>query len=173
MPVVPFESLPDDARVWVFGSDRPVTGPAAERLLGLVDAFLAQWQAHGAPLRCARDWRENRFLTVAVDQSTAGASGCSIDGLFRTLQRLEPELGASLVGGGRVFYRDATGAVVATTREIFGELAAAGAVGPQTSVFDTSLTALGDWRRRFEVESARSWHSDLLARSGARGGAAE
>ena len=162
MPVVPFDSLPDDSRVWVFGSEKPITGSAAERLLASVDRFLGQWNAHGAPLRCARDWRDNRFLTIAVDQSTAGASGCSIDGLYRALKSAEADIGSSLLEGGRVFYRDATGAIVSTTRDLFGELGAGGAVGPQTRVFDTSLTTLGDWRSRFELESAQSWHAELL-----------
>jgi hypothetical protein len=88
MPRVSFEELPDDARVWVFGAASEVTPPASERLLDAVDDFLAHWNAHGSPLVCAREWRDDHFLAIGVDQSTAGASGCSIDGLFRTLQRL-------------------------------------------------------------------------------------
>src|SRR4030095_4691373 len=107
----PLNSLPDDARVWVFGAAAELTASASERLLGAVDDFLAQWNAHGSPLLCGREWREGRFLAIGVDQSTAGASGCSIDGLFRTLARLEPELGTSLLGGGRVYYRDHEGHV--------------------------------------------------------------
>src|SRR4051812_43908654 len=102
MPRVPFDSLPSDARVWVFGAASELTPTASDRLLGAVDDFLAQWNAHGSPLASGRELRDNRFLAIGVDQSTEGASGCSIDGLFRTLARLEPELGTSLLGGGRV-----------------------------------------------------------------------
>jgi hypothetical protein len=162
MPRVPFDSLPDDARVWVFGAATELDAPASERLLGAVDDFLAQWNAHGAPLVCGRDWREDRFLAVGVDQSTAGASGCSIDGLFRTLARLEPEIGATLLGGGRVYYRDADGRVVATTRKAFNQLAREGRVGPDTPVFDTSLTSAGAWRQAFERPARASWHAELI-----------
>src|SRR4051812_43231563 len=103
MPVVSFDSLPDDSRVWVFGSDKPLPGDASRALLKGVDEHLENWKAHGAPLTVGRQWRDDRFVVVAVDQSTAGASGCSIDGLFRVLQQLERETGANLVGGGRVF----------------------------------------------------------------------
>ena len=150
MPRVSFESLPDDARVWVFGAARELDALAAERLLGVVDDFLAQWNAHGSPLVCGRDWRDDRFLAIGVDQSTAGASGCSINGLFRALARLEPELGTSLLGGGRVYYRDAEGRVAAATRSAFNELARDGSVGPDTAVFDTSLTSASAWRDAFE-----------------------
>src|SRR5688572_30211263 len=120
MPRVSFDMLPADARVWVFGAANALAPAASDRLLAAVDDFLAQWNAHGSPLVCAREWRDDRFLAVGVDQSTAGASGCSIDGLFRTLARLEPQLGTTLLGGGRLYYRDATGQVQTTTRPVFG-----------------------------------------------------
>ena len=162
MPRVPFESLPSSARVWVFGAERPVTGSAATRLLSAVDDYLDRWNAHGAPLTSARQWTENRFLTIGVDQSTAGASGCSIDGMFRVLKGLEGELATKLVGGGTVYYRDPAGPVVAVSRDEFSELAAEGAVRKDTRVFDTTVPTVGDWKERFEVETARSWHADLL-----------
>src|ERR1700693_499688 len=132
MPLVKLENLPDDARTWVFGADKTLDAAASETLLSEVDRFLSQWHAHGAPLTVGRDWRYGRFLTVAVDQSTAGASGCSIDGLFRTLKRLEPRLGASLVTSGVVFFRSSKGAIECVERERFTALSAEGKIGPAT-----------------------------------------
>lgn len=162
MPHVPFDSLPDSARVWVFGSDKAVGAEGADRLLEATDAFLAQWAAHGTPLHASRDWRENRFLTIAVDQRQAGASGCSIDGLFRTLQGLQSAIGASLLGGGRVYYRDGDGVVQSVDRDDVEALASEGKIGRDTTVFDPTVTTLGDWRQRFETTAGRSWHAQLL-----------
>ena len=162
MPIVPFESLPDASRIWVFGSDKPVTGPAAQRLLGEADRFLENWTAHGAPLRCARLWRDDRFLVIGVDQSDAHASGCSIDGLFRSLQGLEREIGARLVGGGRVFYRDHSGVAQSADRSELDRLVSSGEVGPNTVVFDPSITDLGEWRAKFEQPARKSWLKDFL-----------
>src|SRR6185436_14765549 len=100
MPMTSFDTLPDDARVWVFGTDAPVDDVDAKRLLAAAEGFLVAWKAHGHPLTSAREWRDDRFLVVGVDQRTEGASGCSIDGLFRTLKGLEEAIGTSLVGGG-------------------------------------------------------------------------
>ena len=168
MPTVTFDSLPDDARVWVFGSNRALAAADASRLLAVVDAHLTQWAAHGAPLTSARDWRDDRFLTVAVDQRTANASGCSIDTLFRQLQSLEQSLGASLVGGGRVFYRDASETVQSTDREGFAKLAERGAVSGRTRVFDPTVPTLGAWRSGFERPAAESWHASLLGETAGR-----
>ena len=171
MPIVPFELLPDSSRIWIFGSDRPVTGTAAEQLLGEVDSFLSSWRAHGEPLRCGRLWADSRFLVVGVDQSDANASGCSIDGLFRRLQHLEGSIGARIVGGGRVFYRDHSGAAQSVARTDLDSLVARGEVGPDTVVFDTSITDLGEWRARFEQPARKTWVADLLGGRGAGGGA--
>jgi hypothetical protein len=162
MPQVPFDTLPDDARLWVFGSSAPLDPAASARLLGEVDAFLRSWAAHGSPLRSGRDWRDDHFLAIGVDQSTAGASGCSIDGLFRSLRLLERELGTTLLGGGRVFYRDPSGTVRVAERDEFGDLAAAGMVGDETPVFDTTVGTVGEWRALFERQAAESWHAGLL-----------
>jgi hypothetical protein len=162
MPVVPFETLPDASRVWVFGSDKPLSDEGTKALLDGVDHHLADWKAHGAPLTVSREWRDGRFLVVAVDQSTAGATGCSIDGLFRVLQQLEREVGASLIGGGRVFYRDDHGVVQSTSRAEVATLAASGVITKDTVVFDNALTDLGTFRACFERRAKESWVNELL-----------
>jgi hypothetical protein len=162
MPVVPFETLPANARVWVFASDAPIAGEQAELLLGVVDDYLGAWRAHGQPLTCGRVWRDDRFLAVAVDQTDAYASGCSIDGLFRTLQQLQQRLGASLVGGGRVFYRTSGGAVTSVARDEFARLGEEGQVTGATAVFDPTVATAAEWATRFETEAASSWHAQLL-----------
>jgi hypothetical protein len=162
MPLVRIEDLPDSSRTWVFGADHNLDEGATDLLLREVDRFLAQWQAHGSPLTTARDWKYGRFLTVAVDQSTAGASGCSIDGLFRSLKALESRLGASLVPRGLVFYKDAKGAIQSVDRQQFTALSSEGKIKPTTRVFDPTVTTLGEWRARFELDAASSWHAGLL-----------
>lgn len=164
MPVVDFETLPDSARVWIFGSDIPLSDEGTNVLLKGVDRHLADWRAHGAPLTVARQWRDGRFLVIAVDQNAEGASGCSIDGLFRVLTQLEGSVGASLVGGGRAFYRDGHGAVQSASRADVSALAGSGAITRDTVVFDTSLTDLGTFRACFERRAKESWVGDLLPR---------
>jgi hypothetical protein len=169
MPIVSFQSLPDESRVWVFGSDRALTGDDSDHLLGEVDEYLERWKAHGTPLVSARDWRDEHLLTIGVDSTRENASGCSIDGLFRVLQAIERPLAARLVGGGRVFYRDPNGTVHCVTRDQLTESVAEGAIVDETAVFDTSVTTAGEWRARFEVPARETWVGALLRRSSPSG----
>jgi hypothetical protein len=150
MPVVSFDSLPDSARVWIFGADKRLSEEAATALMRDVGDHLANWKAHGEPLTVGSQLLDDRFLVVAVDQNTTGASGCSIDGLFRVLQSVQSSLGTNLVGGGRLFYRDGQGNVQCVPRADLDELRASGAITKDTVVFDTTITDLGTFRQKFE-----------------------
>lgn len=158
MPRIDFDSLPDDARVWVFAAERPLTEEEERALLAPVDAFLDGWNAHGSPLTCGRDWVHGRFLLVAVDERTAPPSGCSIDALVRTLKDLEAKLGVSLLDNHPVWYR-AGEEMRREDRSTFRDLAKAGEVGPDTVVFDNTVTRLGQIRAgEWERPARESWH---------------
>jgi len=156
MPIVSFDQLPDSARLWVFASDRELTGDDAGAVLSTVDEFLDAWKAHGVPLVCARDWRDNRFLAIGVDINAENASGCSIDGLFRALQHVERRVGSKLVGGGRAFYRTAAG-IETSPRDQFVDRVKRGEIARTTPVFDTGVNAASAWRTRFEQPADASW----------------
>jgi hypothetical protein len=161
MPIVDFESLPDSSRIWVYGADKPVDPEKEKILLGAVDKFLGSWAAHGSPLHSARKWEEGRFLTIGVDRTREGASGCSIDGLYRTLKSLETSIGANIVTSGLVYYRDDDG-IHAVTRDEFSQRAAKGDIKGDTEVFDLSVTNLNEWKSRFRSRARDSWHASLM-----------
>ena len=162
MPLVAFSSLPDDARVWVFGSADELSPESEAALLAAIDDYLGGWRAHGTPLTVGRDWRDARFLAIGVDQRDEGASGCSLDALFRVLQAMESRLGSSLLGNSRVYFRTRDGPVQVTDRAGFTAMGQSGAIGPDCQVFDLSVQAAADWRHRFETTAANAWHQALL-----------
>ena len=158
MPRVLFDELPPDARVWIFGTERPLFDTERARVLDEVDAFIGQWAAHDVPLTTARDLRYDQFIFVAVDERAAGASGCSIDALVRRMKGLQAELGVELVNHAPVLYRD--GADIArVSRERFADLVESGSISQETVVFDNTVTTVGAVRDgRWELPAANSWH---------------
>jgi len=132
-----------------------------------VDAFLDGWAAHGTPLLSARDLIEGRFLVVGVDENVTRPSGCSIDALVNRLEGIHETLGVGLLDHAPVWYRE-VGEVRMVTRETFRELARAGSVGPDTRVFDTSLTRIAEFRAGgLERPAQESWHGKVFFREGA------
>ena len=163
MPVIPFTDLPPEGRVWLFGAAAPIDDVDEKRVLAAVDSFLLTWKAHGQPLWAARDWRDERFLAVGVDMAREGASGCSIDGLYRALKAIEGGIGTTLLDSSLVYYRDSAGFVHGISRDDFAYLARRGDVGPDTTVMDLSITDAGTYRSAFERRAGDSWHAALLS----------
>jgi hypothetical protein len=158
MPHVPFETLPDHGRLWVFPASRALNVEEIATLTQEVDDFLATWRAHGAPLRAGRDIVEERFLFVGVDVDAESPSGCSIDALVNRLRALGTARGLSLIDHAAVLWRDG-GEIRSASRAEFRALAARGAVGPDTPVFDTSLTRVDEARSgALERPASETWH---------------
>lgn len=157
MPQIPFDQMPDHARLWVFAADRDLAGAERNALLAAVDDFQAKWAAHGTPLTSARDLRYDRFLLVAVDEQAAGVSGCSIDALTRQLRGLEQEFGLALLDNGPVNYRSTEG-IRRAARPAFRQLAESGAVTAGTVVFDNTAPTVGAVREgRWEAPAEETW----------------
>lgn len=154
--------LPDQARLWVFGADRPLGSDEAAQACEETERFLEVWAAHGAELAAACDWRYGRFLIIALDERQAAASGCSIDALMGHIRQLESDFGVELANGSPVWYRDGEEIRVASRRE-FRELAMRGDVSGRTVVFDLTVQRLGELRSGgWERAASSSWHGRLL-----------
>ena len=164
MPRIPFEDLPEHGRLWVFPLSRSLSDAERTTVLAEVDAFLAQWAAHGAPLQSGRELRDDRFLLVGVDEHREAPSGCSIDALVNRLKALGRELEVTFIDHAPVWFRG-QGGVRTVSRPGFKKLAAEGKVSRETHVFDTSLTRLSDLHGgAFERPASETWHGRAFFR---------
>ena len=156
MSYIPFNQLPPHARLWVFAADRALSEAESMQLTAEASAFVDRWTAHNQSLLASADLRYDRFLMIAVDEATAGASGCSIDELYRRIRTLGETFGVNFMNNMMVFFRNAQGNITASSREAFSEQAS-----PETMVFDNSITsvqAISNW----EVPAKESWHIGLI-----------
>ena len=71
-------TLPNNARTWVYLANRALSEQEGQEFLDGFKSFAVGWEAHGKPLDTS--WRlcGNRLFFVAVDESRAPATGCSI-----------------------------------------------------------------------------------------------
>lgn len=89
---IPFEQMPDHARVWIYQANRPLSSSELERISLTMEQGIKGWEAHGAPLQASFEIRFNQVVVVAVNESVNQASGCSIDASTRWFKELAAEL---------------------------------------------------------------------------------
>jgi hypothetical protein len=115
---VPFSTLPDESRVWVFQANRRLTREesalAAERLRTFTD----EWSVHGSPLRTSFRIEFDQFIILAADESAQNASGCSIDSSVRVLKSVEQALGIQLFERNLVAFKKAEEVMMLPVKEL-------------------------------------------------------
>ncbi|MEY4865518.1 MAG: hypothetical protein RLZZ114_947 [Bacteroidota bacterium] len=96
MPTTSFDTLSNDARIWVYAADRALTDAEVGRIEHELQAFTTDWTSHGAALHAAASVFDHRFVVIDLDTHESSASGCSIDKSLRAVQQLEQGLQLSL-----------------------------------------------------------------------------
>jgi len=74
-----FETFPATSRVWIYQSKTAFSETDVTEIRGHIAAFTQQWASHNRALQATGDVLHGRFIVLMVDESQAGASGCSID----------------------------------------------------------------------------------------------
>jgi hypothetical protein len=157
-------NTPDSARLWVFALARELSPAERALVTRELDAFIGAWQSHGTPVSGSYDVLENRFVLIAGYVGD-GVSGCSTDSMMRVMKSLRQEHKIDGFDRTLVFFRDATGAARAVSRDEFRKMVGAGAVGDDTVVFDPTIQTVADLREgRFETTFARAWHATAFGR---------
>jgi hypothetical protein len=85
------ERFPDHSRIWIYTSNRPVSDSDQREMEKPVAEFLDQWAAHGNQLTAGAAWLNSYQMAVALDETAAGASGCSIDAQTRFMRKIGEE----------------------------------------------------------------------------------
>ena len=153
--------LPTHARVWVFQSSRPLTGVMRSEVDSQLTEFLSSWAAHGLSLMTAYEIRYDRFLVIAVDEEVAQATGCSIDGMMRTVQNIDSEFNLDLLNRMKVAYRSGEDVVECDVNE-FTRMLAQGEANSSTPVFNNVVQSIGELSKSWETKVENSWHVNLL-----------
>lgn len=81
-----------ESRVWVYITDRPLEDAEVQATQDALNAFVRQWTAHNQALKATAEVFRNQFVILMVDESQAGASGCSIDKSIHFLEALGHQL---------------------------------------------------------------------------------
>ena len=151
----------ENSRVWIYQSDKELTTEQTQKLQQQLDNFTHNWTAHNHQLKAAAVVKYNRFITLIVDESQAGATGCSIDKSVHFMKQVEQEYYINLFDRFNLAYRTGSG-IVSAPRAQFEELIKTGVIDENTGVFNNMVQTLADLQTKWEVPLKDSWHMQLF-----------
>ncbi|WP_199140642.1 ABC transporter ATPase [Pedobacter sp. ASV12] len=150
------------SRVWIYQSNRQFTEKETQEIQQKLDAFTAQWTAHGHQLKAKAEIRYGFFIVLIVDQESASTTGCSIDSSVRILKEIENKYGVDLFDRFNMAYKLGE-QVYVNTKEDFETLVSIKKIGPQTIVFNNLVQSLAELEEKWEVPLENSWHKSIFA----------
>src|SRR6056300_902630 len=142
--LVPFDTIPDEARIWIYPSSRPFTDDEIGLLHEKLSEFLTQWTAHGASLKAGFTIPYKRFIIIALDESAHAASGCSIDSSVHFIQSLEKSFDVQLLDKMNVSFKQGEFITYKSLTD-FKQLVPKKSVSPETLVFNHLVLNKGEF----------------------------
>jgi hypothetical protein len=151
----------ESSRVWIYQSDKKLSDAEVGQLQQQLDNFATGWTAHNNQLKAKAEVRYNRFIILVVDESQAGASGCSIDKSVNFMKQLEQQFHINLFDRFNLAYRSGS-EILSASRDAFEDLLKKGAIHTDTIVFNNMVQNLTELETKWEVPFKDSWHMRLF-----------
>jgi len=151
----------ENSRVWIYQSDRKLTDTEVTEIEQYLNQFATQWTAHNHQLKAKGEVKYHRFLILVVDESQAGASGCSIDKSVHFMQEIEKRFNINLFDRFNFAYRDGE-EILSLPRHDFENLIKEGKINRESIVFNNLVQNLSELNSKWEVPFKDSWHVQLF-----------
>lgn len=151
------QTLPASTRVWVYQSNRPFRKEDLPQLREYVGRFAQSWVSHNQALRAHGDVLHHQFIVLMVDESQAGASGCSIDKSVHFLKQIEQTYGVDLFDRMTFTWMEGDTVHTADSSE-FAKLYREGRINGDTLVFDNLVRTKGELEEKWLKPLNESWH---------------
>ena len=157
----PVFKLKQTSRVWVYQSSKKLSEKEVVVLQSQLNAFVQDWSAHSQQLSAMGDVLFSRFIILAVDESQAGASGCSIDKSVHFLQTIENQYDITLFDRLTFSYLDENEAKTVSSSD-FKRLYTEGPISDETLVFDNTINTVSALKSGWLKPLKESWHKRFV-----------
>jgi len=153
---------PDNAKVWIYQSDRHLDKDEIDYLKVQLDDFISTWESHGQMLKATAEIFYDLFVVFFVDEQGDTMCGRAQDASVNLMKKMEVEVEASFLNRMVQSYSKDDKAVVVKMSD-FESLLADNVIDENTIVFNNMITNKADFEANWEVPLKASWHKQFLA----------
>ncbi|PHR47634.1 MAG: hypothetical protein COA32_06675 [Fluviicola sp.] len=152
-----FTDFPDDSRVWLYQTNRPLVDEEVKLINNKLSSFIKEWAAHGNQLWGNALVLNPYFVVVIVNDKLTPPSGCSIDASVHKLKEIGQLLDVDFFTRMKVTIKK-EGAVEQIDFNDFKSITADGNI----LVYDPLIGNLGDLRNEWPMKIENSSFSVLV-----------
>ncbi|MFK5879710.1 MAG: ABC transporter ATPase [Flavobacteriaceae bacterium] len=159
--IVPFNTLPNESRVWIYQANRELTETEIQEISKKAEEFIADWTRHGEDLKASYEIKYDQFLVLAVDESFNDVSGCSIDSSVRFIKATEQSFGIDLMNKLSIAFKIGENINTVSLAD-FQQYIKEEKINGDTIVFNNMVQSKADYGTNWEVPASQSWHQRFI-----------
>jgi len=158
---ISFDQLPSDSRLWIYQAARPFTDAEEKIISDSLKAFCSDWSAHGNPLETSFIIKYNQFIILSVNENSAGASGCSIDGSVRVLKELSQLLSNDFFDRTKIAFSKGGEIRLYSIQEL-PKLFESGQLTSASETFDNLVPDKDSFEKKWKITVEKTWLAKYL-----------
>ena len=155
------DTMTNQARVWIYQSDRLFTNEEVVELNLILTDFNNGWSAHGKKLNSKFEIIDKLFVVLIVDESGQNATGCSIDSSVAIVKQINETFKVDLLDRLNIAYVE-NGKLAIAKMFDFQEKIKSGEITKETLVFNNLLSTYGEFKSSWKTQAKNSWHANLF-----------
>ena len=154
-------ALENTSRVWIYPADKEFSYEELDAVRPVIFEFLDNWTSHNRDLVSYGNVFHRRFLALFVDESMAGASGCSIDKSVHFVQHLGNQLDKDFFNRQDVYFLINDEVVKYHLNEL-RQLAEDGTITEDSLFFDNLVNSKGSFLENWVKPVKEGWVSRFI-----------
>lgn len=159
--IVPFDTLPDHSRLWIYQADRKITPPESSIISDTLHSFIDSWLVHGHPMTAGFTIRANHFVIIGADEMVNAASGCSIDKAVRQMTEIGSTLGIDWFNRNNIAF-EFDGSVKLLQLKNLKRCLEDNEWSASTNVFDNTISTKSHLENKWIVPAGNTWLNRYL-----------
>lgn len=159
--IVDYELLPENAKVWIYPSNRKFYDTEIEEVHLKITTFLSSWKKEDETFEVSYQLLYNRFIVLFANDSHSPLTYQDLDASVAFIIQLQNEYKVELLDKMNVCFKQGKYVQYKELKD-FKKLLKDKAITGKTIVFDNLVTTKEEFENHWEVPISESWYGRFL-----------
>ena len=158
---VDYESITDDAKVWIYPSSRKFYKTEIEAIESAIKTFVDDWKKEDDDFKASYKFLYDRFIVFVADDEKSHLTNTDIDASVAFILKLQETYDVQLLDKMNVCFKQGEFVQYKELKD-FKKLVKNKAVTAKTIIFDNLITNNYDFKNFWEIAIEDSWYNRFL-----------
>lgn len=158
---VEFDTIPDDAKFWIYPSSRKFYPNEIDAVEEKVKYFVENWKTTDPNFTASYQFLYNRFIILTADDAENPLTNADIDASVAFILELQQEYNVTLLDRMNVCFKQGEFVQYKDLKD-FKKLLKNKALTSKTIIFDNLINTKYDFEKFWEIPIEDSWYNRFL-----------